>query len=91
MAQNRRLIDADALIADKDNYVSSTWGDAITAQDIDTAPTVDAVEVVRCKDCKWFKKGAPFRHKCKKIDGGMFFIQPDDFCSYGERRNNEAN
>ena len=53
---------------------------------IEAAPAVDAVEVVRCKDCKWFKKGQPFRHECKKVGHGMNYIEPDDFCSYGERR-----
>ena len=53
---------------------------------IDMAPAVDAVEVVRCKDCKYFKKGKPFRHECKKVGGGIFYPNPDDFCSYGERK-----
>ena len=45
-------------------------------------PTVDAVEVVRCKDCKhnpkeeWF--GCPMVSSHKRGD--------DDYCSYGERR-----
>ena len=46
-----RLIDADKL--EKQEY----WGnercfDYVDAEDIDNAPTVDAVPVVRCKDCK---------------------------------------
>ena len=52
-------------------------------------PRVDAVEVVRCKDCKYFRKGKPFRHECRKVSGGMFYPELDDFCSYGERRNNK--
>ena len=47
-----RLIDADKL--ERQEY----WGnercfDYVDAEDIDNAPTVDAVEVVRCKDCIW--------------------------------------
>lgn len=52
-------------------------------------PTVDAVPVVRCKDCKWF---------ADNNDGSWFGCwlfqtiqiipedapKPDDFCSYGE-------
>ena len=45
-------------------------------------------ELVRCKECKWFRKGKPFRHECKKTAGGMFYPNPDDFCSYGERKDN---
>ena len=44
---------------------------------IDSVPAVDAVEVVRCKDCKLFSfcynDSEQKRHK-------------EDFCSYGERK-----
>ena len=48
------------------------------------APTVDAVEVVRCKDCKHyhdFETHFDCNHIC-----GMDYVQPNDFCSYGERK-----
>lgn len=51
-------------------------------------PTVDAVPVVRCKDCKHYDMGV-----CLKIysDGNVHpeawqSRRPDDFCSYGERK-----
>lgn len=53
-------------------------------------PTVDAVEVVRCKDC--------FGRSCWEKDNngcdicwvsGMYVRGEDDFCSYGERRKDE--
>lgn len=53
---------------------------------IEKAPTVDAVPVVRCKDFKHLVavnvngKGIP---TCRV--SGME-VAPDDFCSYGERR-----
>lgn len=40
----------------------------------------DFVEVVRCKDCKYFKKGL-----CIKTNG-MVSNNPFNFCSYGERK-----
>ena len=43
-------------------------------------PTVDAVPVVRCKECKW--AGGDF--VCYR--GVMVQHKPEDFCSYGERR-----
>lgn len=43
-------------------------------------PTVDAVPVVRCKECKW--AGGDF--VCYR--GMMVQHKPEDFCSYGERR-----
>ena len=53
------------------------------------APKVDAVEVVRCKDCKHYKY-----RMCELIgnimDGyyhGTFDVKrPDDFCSYGVKK-----
>lgn len=42
-------------------------------------PTVDAVPVVRCKDCKH-----EFGGSC--IICGFQKRKPDDFCSYGERK-----
>ena len=44
--------------------------------DIESAPTVDAVEVVRCRDCRKFKT-----YGCRMVASGY-----DDFCSYGERK-----
>ena len=49
-------------------------------QAIAQAPTADVVEVVRCKDCKYFKQ-----HKCIKTNG-MVSLNADNFCSCGESR-----
>ncbi len=56
-------------------------------------PAADAVEVVRCKDCKWYKVSkllAPDKFCFRLKDGngnhvGYNFV-PDDFCSHGERK-----
>ena len=46
---------------------------------------VDAVEVVRCKDCTRYQIDTLFgMGYCNGLDK-----KPDDFCSYGERCNNE--
>ena len=56
--------------------------------ELDDAPTVDAVEVVRCKDCKHRKKGGFSR---SETDGWtVVFTAPcdlgdDGFCSRGEK------
>ena len=59
----------------------------------DDAPTVDAVEVVRCKDCK---KACRHINILTRREGisclaryGLPAVKPDDFCSYGERREGE--
>ena len=52
--------------------------------DIEAAPTVDAVEVVRCRECKYHKDTnvTGFEH-CYLIDKTVRY---NDFCSYGKRK-----
>ena len=61
----------------------TTWSNAYEecADNVDEFPTADVVEVVRCKDCKWWKD-----------IGCAIYIADDsdkpkenDFCSFGER------
>ena len=92
----QRLIDANALLEKADWYeeYNEITGDEISfryiaASDVEEAPTVDAVEVVRCKDCKHLVLTDEGEHNpddcvCDywMTDG----LTDDDFCSYGERR-----
>lgn len=63
-------------------------------------PTIDAVPVVRYKDCESYKKSGEYEDENGEIKniGIANFIaylkilykcSQDDFCSYGERRNEE--
>ena len=59
-------------------------------------PTVDAVPVVRCKDCKWFKSGIDIDGKpFTKCIGANESVRtyghtaPDWFCADGERRTDD--
>ena len=52
---------------------------------IDSAPAADVVEVVRCKDCKHLMFSDMYG-ECSQAHMGI--VRPDDFCSYGERREN---
>lgn len=70
-----RLIDAEKLER-KEFYGNEYCFDYVDAEDIDNAPTVDAVEVVRCRDCQKFKT-----YGCRMVASGY-----DDFCSYGKRK-----
>ena len=66
------------------------WNDALKSVE-QFAPTVDAVEVVRCKDCKWYKRKYPWNgniYECSYLEAPM---DDDDFCSWGERREDETN
>lgn len=47
------------------------------------APSADVVEVVRCKDCKYWKQVTAERHACCMIG---FEMDYDEYCSYGERK-----
>jgi hypothetical protein len=53
---------------------------------IRTMPTADVVEVVRCKDCKWWKRmNGDKRLQC--FHGhGLIRTTENDYCSRGERR-----
>ena len=72
------IIPAD--IKDAEAYERG-WNDAIDAI-IESAPTADVVEVVRCKDCKWFND---FGCAIRIVDESDK-PKEDDFCSFGERR-----
>ena len=99
------LINREALLSYADLWASC--GEHYTAEDvimmIKTAPTVDAVPVVRCRECK--------HHRDKNEQEQQYLVEdilictsqdatedcwnavwPDHFCSYGEKEgaDNEA-
>lgn len=47
------------------------------------APNVDAVPVVRCKDCKHYR-GVKGNERCGEFE--YYFPEDNDFCSCGERK-----
>ena len=58
---------------------------------VDNAPQVDAVEVVRCKDCQHYDNSEGIQWcklNSKFYPGGFDWhsFPEDGFCSYGERR-----
>ena len=55
-------------------------------------PTVDAVEVVRCKDCQKCLIDNTKRelHLCMKRPSFPVRVKMDDFCSYGERKDGDV-
>ena len=75
MANEKRLIDANALIAEYDRVHIGEPGKARKL--MEDAPTVDAVEVVRCRDCK---------HRYS--DSWCEYVDDDDnfYCARGERK-----
>lgn len=53
-------------------------------------PRADAVEVVRCKDCRYrIHDEVTNEWFCNSSHSGFVYAKPNDFCSYGERRTDE--
>ena len=83
-----RLIDADRAmeivrdqgIAHPNAYHLTNYAMLILRE----APTVDAVEVVRCRECKYHEDTyvTGFKHCCLLSKT----VRYNDFCSYGERK-----
>ena len=58
---------------------------------IKNAPTVDAVEVVLCKDCRYrIHDEVTNEWFCNSFHSGFVYAKPNDFCSYGERKDNNG-
>lgn len=46
-------------------------------------------ELVRCKDCKWYMPTSENYGKCTYRTREHLLNEPSDYCSYGERKDNE--
>ena len=84
MINEKRLIDANDVysLSDKNAYVS------LHVTDIDSIPRVDAVKVIRCKDCirRYDTDECPM---CFLSEGQYYeFTRNDGFCDRGEREDN---
>lgn len=68
-----------------------TWNDAVSL--VGSQPSVDAVSVVRCKDCRYAGVHVVtdtheiVGHWCGLLD--IDDVSDDDFCSFGKRKENE--
>ena len=79
-----RLIDADALkeyFKTIRKYHVGKYSEWYLADVLEQQPTVDAVPVIRCKDCKWYYMGGA---TCMFWDGANSMCG-DDYCSRAER------
>lgn len=84
----KRLIDANALraVLKKEECDCEVFPWAV-----DNAPTVDAVEVVRCNNCRWYDHDLNIcnllsESKGEPNAGYVVGMDPNDFCSQGELR-----
>ena len=88
-----RLIDAAALL----NYAGNCYDEddhllyAVGTGTIMRMPTIDAVPVVRCRDCKYIGPLSPTDdYNTCKHKRAMVYAPLDGFCCWGERRTDEA-
>lgn len=91
-----RLIDADAILqADENSDKMLVLGSgkslvmayALIKKKVENAPTVDAVPVVRCKDCKHHENEEIGMVYCPNQIGG--WVGENWFCADGERKDDE--
>ncbi len=87
-----RLIDADELY----DKAETRYKNANTpfrqiyrefVDDIANAPTVDAVSVIRCKDCAHYRLYGrfPFMYYACGREGAIISVEEDDFCKHGKK------
>ena len=87
-----RLIDADEAII---NF-GFEWDDISPTRDefvefIKKQPTIEAEPIVRCKECIYWKSG---ENECDKLEHCILHnigIDPNSFCSYGDRKEGADN
>lgn len=92
MVNEKRLIDANELTDRLKHttmvaYPNLYPGLLAAVEIVDDSPTVDAVEVIRCKNCKRWKEPWLVDQVCGLcLIGKTAITEPDHFCSYGGRR-----
>ena len=80
-----RYIDADALKKRVSELIVPDWTRTLIRSWLDSEPTVDAVPVTRCAQCKWCDYPVPnsTKYGCRLFDR---CVKGDWFCADGERR-----
>lgn len=93
MDGTKRLIDADALMKEHCEGCKKDVRDMCKTDPVcgsmmwvAEAPTVDAVEVIRCKDCINYGVNKPGYGFCEDL---AVMRKDCDFCSRGERKDND--
>ena len=87
LPSEKRLIDADAFLEKMKR--TSRYFDVVF--DVEEMPTVDAVEVVRCRDC--IKRYDTDECPMCFLNRGLYVecTEDDGFCDLGERKDGDRN
>ena len=101
---DKRLIDANALLKKiahhtvHDSLKHITFEAANTYEQVkgdmfsivQKAPTIDAVKVVRCRECMFSKKFMTGNLYCELHNSYVFGVHPDGFCYRGAKMDGGA-
>ena len=79
-----RLIDLDRI--NPMDFPSTEMDGLDAVRYLNALPTIDAVPVVRCRECKHRKYDDIFGTLWCNRDSCTKRVKQDDFCSYGEKR-----
>lgn len=75
------LIENDAPVVSFHSLITKSWVIAALKSEHNLTPTIDAVPVVRCKDCRWWKNV-----QCSAITSDLpLSTDPNWFCADGEK------
>lgn len=80
------MIDREAL---KEALLERGFFPAIVEGVLESAPTVDAVPVVRCQECKYHEDTSITEYEHCFLIGKT--VRYNDFCSYGDRNGGDGN
>lgn len=84
------IIDADAFVKEIlacVMYGNTSWVDKYEVLlRLRNSPTIDAVPVVRCRDCKHYWKNSKYEDDMDAVAMCLASPKDDAFCSEGERK-----
>ena len=80
-----RLIDADALLAEILEKPNIRYSNLDLIKTIGDSQTVDAVQVVHCRDCKWWKTDW-YKGVHRECPNAFCETTADWYCAAGERK-----
>lgn len=80
-----RMISPDEAKKIARDFLVNPYDAISTCTVIDKTPTIDAVPVVRCRECKYWLG----EHVCDLDCNHETHTGPDDFCSRGQRKEDE--
>ena len=99
-----RLIDADALKktmkaillqcifsdADDEEIQAIKIGEKVVREFVDELPTIDAVPVVRCRECIHAIKFRTGQVSCRYHDWCRIHVDANGYCDHGEKEDDNA-